>query len=82
MPESADDKIPLCASFFGCGNPPCINHMQGRRSRPKNDLNGRASYLCFRAKVTHGREAEPENDKQPDLRKKLTPGSGQALKWG
>ncbi|KAJ1192329.1 hypothetical protein NDU88_001640 [Pleurodeles waltl] len=48
--------------------------MQGRRSRPKNGLNGRASYLCFRAKMTHGREAEPENDAQPDLRKKLTPG--------
>ncbi|KAJ1173568.1 hypothetical protein NDU88_005399 [Pleurodeles waltl] len=48
--------------------------MQGRRSRPKNYLNGRASYLCFRAKMTHGLEAEPENDAQPDLRKNLTPG--------
>ncbi|KAJ1125994.1 hypothetical protein NDU88_004407 [Pleurodeles waltl] len=48
--------------------------MQGRRSRPKNGLNGRALYLCFRAKMTHGQEAEPENDAQPDLRKKLTPG--------
>ncbi|KAJ1089568.1 hypothetical protein NDU88_002719 [Pleurodeles waltl] len=48
--------------------------MQGRRSRPKNGLKGRASYLCFWAKMTHGREAEPENDAQPDLRKKLTPG--------
>ncbi|KAJ1086506.1 hypothetical protein NDU88_006622 [Pleurodeles waltl] len=43
-------------------------------TRPKNGLNGRASYLCFRAKMTHGREAEPENDTQPDLRKKCTPG--------
>ncbi|KAJ1192410.1 hypothetical protein NDU88_001717 [Pleurodeles waltl] len=50
--------------------------MQGRRSRPKNGLNGRASYLCCRAKMTHGREVEPENDGQPDLRQKLTPGSG------
>ncbi|KAJ1155862.1 hypothetical protein NDU88_008587 [Pleurodeles waltl] len=25
--------------------------------------------------MTHSREAEPENDAQPDLRKKLTPGS-------
>ncbi|KAJ1177115.1 hypothetical protein NDU88_002377 [Pleurodeles waltl] len=32
--------------------------------------------------MTHGREAEPENDAQPDLCQNFTPGSGQALKWG
>ncbi|KAJ1170919.1 hypothetical protein NDU88_002790 [Pleurodeles waltl] len=48
--------------------------MQGSRSRPKNDLNARASYLCFRAKMKHGQEAEPENDALPDLRHKLTHG--------
>ncbi|KAJ1124369.1 hypothetical protein NDU88_002830 [Pleurodeles waltl] len=56
--------------------------MQGRRTSPKNDLNTRAPYLSNRAKILHGREAESENDTQPELRKKITPGSGQALKWG
>ncbi|KAJ1209950.1 hypothetical protein NDU88_005319 [Pleurodeles waltl] len=32
--------------------------------------------------MLHGREVEPENDAQSDLHQKLTPGSGQALKWG
>ncbi|KAJ1118804.1 hypothetical protein NDU88_006991 [Pleurodeles waltl] len=48
--------------------------MQGRRSRPNNDLNAHASYLCFQAKKTHGWEAELENDAQPDLRQNVTPG--------
>ncbi|KAJ1207059.1 hypothetical protein NDU88_002451 [Pleurodeles waltl] len=48
--------------------------MQGRRSRPKNDLNGRSSYLCFWAKITHSWEADTENDAQPDLHKQLTAG--------
>ncbi|KAJ1166850.1 hypothetical protein NDU88_007246 [Pleurodeles waltl] len=63
--------------------------MQGRRSCPKNGLKGRASYLCFRAKMPHGREAEPEIDKQPDLRQKLTPGviqgyptEARRIRWG
>ncbi|KAJ1177843.1 hypothetical protein NDU88_003095 [Pleurodeles waltl] len=51
--------------------------MQGRRSRPKNYLNARASYLCYRAKILHGREVESENDAQADLCKKLRPG----LNW-
>ncbi|KAJ1150032.1 hypothetical protein NDU88_002830 [Pleurodeles waltl] len=53
--------------------------MQGRRSRPKKDVNGRALYLCFRAQIPHGQEAESENDAQPDLRKKLTPGVVDAI---
>ncbi|KAJ1118754.1 hypothetical protein NDU88_006941 [Pleurodeles waltl] len=48
--------------------------MQGRRSRPKNNTNTRASYLCYCANILHGRKAESENDAQPDLRQKLTPG--------
>ncbi|KAJ1191027.1 hypothetical protein NDU88_000344 [Pleurodeles waltl] len=51
--------------------------MQGRRSRSKNDLNARASYLFFWAKMPHAREAEAENDAQPNLCRKLTPG----LNW-
>ncbi|KAJ1149260.1 hypothetical protein NDU88_002075 [Pleurodeles waltl] len=51
--------------------------MQGGRFRPKNDTNTHAPYLCYRAKILHGREAESENDAQPDLRQKLMPG----LNW-
>ncbi|KAJ1199378.1 hypothetical protein NDU88_003214 [Pleurodeles waltl] len=49
--------------------------MQGRCSRPKIGLNGRASYLCFRSKMAHGREADLENGAQPDLHQKVIPGN-------
>ncbi|KAJ1115912.1 hypothetical protein NDU88_004132 [Pleurodeles waltl] len=56
--------------------------MQDRRSHPKNNSNTRVPYLSSWAKMTHGWEAEPENDANPDLRQILAHGAGQALKWG
>ncbi|KAJ1190790.1 hypothetical protein NDU88_000109 [Pleurodeles waltl] len=50
--------------------------MQGRRSRPKNDLNGCASYFCFRAKMTQGREAETSTQKQQQSSRAATGSHG------
>ncbi|KAJ1214843.1 hypothetical protein NDU88_002454 [Pleurodeles waltl] len=47
--------------------------MQGRRSCPKNDKRPCIIFMLS-GKMTHGREAERENDAQPDLRQKLMPG--------